>query len=65
MTLITVFGGTGFLGRRIVERLTGDGVSLRVAVRHPEQADTPAKPIGVGRTTLIAADPVAGSRRSK
>ena len=56
MTLITVFGGTGFLGRRIVERLTGDGVSLRVAVRHPEQVDKPAKSIGVGRTTLIAAD---------
>ena len=56
MTLITVFGGTGFLGRRIVERLTGDGVSLRVAVRHPEQVDTPAKSVGVGRTTLIAAD---------
>jgi uncharacterized protein YbjT (DUF2867 family) len=42
MTLITVFGGTGFLGRRIVERLTGDGVSVRLAVRHPEQVDTPA-----------------------
>lgn len=56
MTLITVFGGTGFLGRRIVERLTEDCSSLRVAVRHPEQVDTPAKSIGFGRTTLIAAD---------
>jgi uncharacterized protein YbjT (DUF2867 family) len=56
MTLITVFGGTGFLGRRIVARLTRDGVSLRVAVRHPERVDTPAKSVGVSRTTLIAAD---------
>ena len=24
--LVTVFGGTGFLGRRIVERLTREGI---------------------------------------
>ena len=32
--LATVFGGTGFLGRRIVERLRTAGTRVRVAVRH-------------------------------
>jgi NADH dehydrogenase len=35
---ITVFGGTGFLGRRIVERLAGDGVKVRVVARNPDRA---------------------------
>jgi uncharacterized protein YbjT (DUF2867 family) len=34
---ITVFGGTGFLGRQIVRRLADGGADVRVAVRHPEQ----------------------------
>lgn len=34
---VTVFGGSGFLGRRIVERLVHDGAVVRVAVRHPER----------------------------
>jgi uncharacterized protein YbjT (DUF2867 family) len=38
MALVTVFGGTGFLGRHIVEGLVGEGVSVRVAVRHPDRA---------------------------
>ena len=32
--LVTVFGGTGFLGRRIVERLGAAGARVRVAARH-------------------------------
>jgi len=32
---ITVFGGTGFLGRRIVRHLLQHGFAVRVAVRHP------------------------------
>ena len=35
---VTVFGGTGFLGRRIVERLAAAGNDVRVGVRHPERA---------------------------
>jgi NADH dehydrogenase len=35
---VTVFGGSGFLGRRIALRLAGDGAEVRVAVRHPERA---------------------------
>ncbi len=56
MTLITVFGGTGFLGRRIVERLTREGATIRVAVRHADRIETLAKSAGIGRTIPIAAD---------
>lgn len=39
---VTIFGGTGFLGRWIVRRLVGTGTHVRVAVRHtgvPRQGD--------------------------
>jgi uncharacterized protein YbjT (DUF2867 family) len=35
--LITVFGGTGFLGRRIVRHLLDHGFQVRSASRHPER----------------------------
>ncbi len=34
---MTVFGGTGFLGRRVVQRLRDRDFSVRVASRHPER----------------------------
>jgi uncharacterized protein YbjT (DUF2867 family) len=34
---VTVFGGTGFLGRRVVQRLLERDFSVRVASRHPER----------------------------
>ena len=33
---VTVFGGTGFLGRRIVRLLYDAGLVARVACRHPD-----------------------------
>ena len=36
--LVTVVGGSGFLGRYIVQRLAEHGFRVRVAVRHPESA---------------------------
>lgn len=36
--LITVFGGTGFLGRHIVRRLSKQGYRLRIATRRPNEA---------------------------
>ncbi|ALE03296.1 complex I NDUFA9 subunit family protein [Bartonella ancashensis] len=36
--LITVFGGSGFVGRHVVETLTKRGYRVRVAVRHPQKA---------------------------
>ena len=38
MTTVSVFGGTGFLGRRLVRRLAAEGATVRVAVRHAERA---------------------------
>lgn len=34
--IITVFGGTGFLGRRIVQHLRSRGFPVRIASRHPD-----------------------------
>jgi uncharacterized protein YbjT (DUF2867 family) len=33
--IVTVFGGTGFLGRRVVRHLRKHGFSVRIASRHP------------------------------
>ena len=32
-TLVTIFGGSGFLGRHVVRALTRQGYRIRVAVR--------------------------------
>src|SRR4051812_26715191 len=42
--LVTVFGGTGFLGRRIVRHLLGRGFAVRVAARHPERVRAVFRP---------------------
>ena len=36
--LVTVFGGSGFVGRYIVRRLAKAGYRIRVAVRRPNEA---------------------------
>lgn len=36
--MVTVFGGSGFLGRHLVKRLAADGTEVRVAVRDAEAA---------------------------
>jgi uncharacterized protein YbjT (DUF2867 family) len=36
---VTVFGGTGFLGRRVAGRLLDLGFAVRVATRHPQPAE--------------------------
>ncbi len=43
--IVTVFGGSGFLGRHLVRHLAPSGVQLRVAVRDPEAAKF-LKPLG-------------------
>jgi uncharacterized protein YbjT (DUF2867 family) len=52
---VTVFGGSGFLGRAIVRRLAADGAEVCIAVRHPERADSLAAP-GTGTITATYAD---------
>lgn len=51
---VTVFGGSGFVGRDIVRRLASDGADVRIAVRHPGRANF-LKDVS-NRITLIAAD---------
>ena len=36
--LVTVFGGSGFLGRQIVRHLLARGFAVRTASRHPRQS---------------------------
>jgi len=37
-TLVTVFGGSGFLGRHVVRALAKLGYRIRVAVRRPKRS---------------------------
>jgi NADH dehydrogenase len=54
--LVTVVGGSGFLGRYIVQRLAEAGLRVRVAVRHPETALF-LKPLGsLGQVQLVRGD---------
>jgi len=39
MSVVTVFGGPGFLGRRVAHHLRESGATVRIASRHPGQAD--------------------------
>lgn len=55
MTTVTVFGGSGFLGRRLAERLAADGADVRVAVRHIERVGGFAD-AGPGRIAVVRAD---------
>jgi uncharacterized protein YbjT (DUF2867 family) len=56
MTTVTVFGGAGFLGRRLVRRLTEAGAVVRVAVRHPDRARIILSASGLDRITVLRAD---------
>ena len=56
MTMVVVFGGTGFLGRRLVRRLTAEKSNVRVAVRHLEEARYALRAADPGRVTVHRAD---------
>jgi NADH dehydrogenase len=57
---ITVFGGTGFLGRRVVRQALDHGFAVRIAVRHPTRA---AEVFGE-RPSLEAIEADAGDDRA-
>src|SRR6187399_3302294 len=55
-TLVTVFGGSGFLGRHVVRALAKRGYRVRVAVRRPELAGF-LQPLGrVGQIHAVQAN---------
>jgi uncharacterized protein YbjT (DUF2867 family) len=56
MSTVVVFGGGGFLGRRLVHRLTAEGKTVRVAVRHPDAARVGLQAIGFDQVTVVPAD---------
>jgi uncharacterized protein YbjT (DUF2867 family) len=56
ITTVTVFGGTGFLGRRLVQRLAAEGATVRVAVRHPDLARSGLRAAGLDQITVLGAD---------
>ncbi len=56
MATVVVFGGGGFLGRRLVDRLTAEGMTVRVAVRHPDPARSELRSMGLERVTVVPAD---------
>ena len=54
--LVTIFGGSGFLGRHLVQRLVRTGATIRVCTRDPEKAHM-LRPLGdVGQIVPWAAD---------
>jgi uncharacterized protein YbjT (DUF2867 family) len=56
VTTVVVFGGTGFLGRRVVQRLVAEGATVRVAVRHPEEARAVLGAARPERVAVLRAD---------
>ncbi len=54
--VVTVFGGSGFLGRYLIKRLADQGYTVRAAVRHVDHAIF-LKPLGdVGQIVPMAVD---------
>jgi NADH dehydrogenase len=56
MTTVCLFGGTGFLGRRLVRRLAAEGATLRIAVRSPDRAHSVLRAADLDRVTVVRAD---------
>jgi uncharacterized protein YbjT (DUF2867 family) len=54
--LITVFGGSGFLGRYVVQALLKNGARVRIAARDPRGALYLKTQGGLGQTQFVAAD---------
>ena len=55
-TLVTIYGGSGFLGRHVVRALARRGYRIRVAVRRPELANH-LQPLGrVGQIHAVQAN---------
>lgn len=54
--LVTVFGGSGFIGRQVAQELLARGARVRIAVRNTQTA-LGVKPLGgLGQTQIVSAD---------
>ena len=53
---VTVFGGTGFLGSEVVDRLAAEDIEVRVAVRRPDRAAAERRLDDAGRVEAVYAD---------
>ncbi len=56
MGTIALFGGTGFLGLRLAQRLIAEGGTVRVAVRDAERARSTLRARGLEQVTVCRAD---------
>jgi NADH dehydrogenase len=54
--VVTVFGGSGFIGRHLVRRLVAGGSTVRVAVRDVEAANFLKPMANAGEVVVMAAD---------
>ncbi|MCJ7788245.1 MAG: complex I NDUFA9 subunit family protein, partial [Methyloceanibacter sp.] len=55
-SLVTIYGGSGFLGRHVVRAIAKTGARMRVAVRRPELAGH-LQPLGdVGQIVAVQAN---------
>jgi len=55
-TLITIYGGSGFIGRHVVRALAKTGARMRVAVRRPDLAGHLQPLGGVGQISPVQAN---------
>ena len=63
--VVTVFGGSGFIGRYVVQRLAEQGAIIRVPTRRPEQALF-LKPLGaVGQINLEPWNPAGDGEAAR
>lgn len=54
--LVTIYGGSGFIGRHVVRAIAKTGARMRVAVRRPELAGHLQPLGGVGQISLVQAN---------
>jgi NADH dehydrogenase len=56
VSCVTVFGGSGFLGGEVVKRLIAEEITVRVAVRHPDNATIDERSGQIGDVQPVYAD---------
>ena len=54
--LVTIIGGSGFVGRQVVRELARTGARVRVAVRHPNEAMFLRTMGGIGQIQIVQAN---------